>query len=344
MSELGDLTHSYSAARGLMPASHVLSNPASQAAGRYDLEDSGPGNDSGELSFLDVVDIINPLHHIPGVSTVYRNLTGDEISPAARVAGGTLYFGPIGFAVSTVNAVVETVTGDDVGGHFASLFGEDGDSDSELAENDDGFATAIAGGSGDDFLSIDDWLAQPAPGTAEAASALGAAPAAAAFTQQFAAPASGQSTGQALSARTVSVPGGNQAMSGAVPVEALPADILAALMSGNPVRPVDAVSAGTESRAPAAGDGFGSLGVAQVLPNGERDMTPERPTPLTDGLAGLGPALVPDVTAFSDADAYGAIASDGGWFTAAMNDALGKYDNSAALRQQVRQPLVDVSQ
>ncbi|MBT5663730.1 MAG: hypothetical protein HOJ06_00205, partial [Rhodospirillaceae bacterium] len=39
------------------------------------------------LTFGDVLDIINPLQHIPVVSTLYRELTGDEISPGARMAG-----------------------------------------------------------------------------------------------------------------------------------------------------------------------------------------------------------------------------------------------------------------
>ena len=39
------------------------------------------------ISFSDVLDIVNPLHHIPVVSTVYRMITGDEIGMGARMAG-----------------------------------------------------------------------------------------------------------------------------------------------------------------------------------------------------------------------------------------------------------------
>jgi hypothetical protein len=67
------------------------------------------------LTFGDFLDVINPLQHIPVVSTLYRELTGDEISPAARMAGGALFGGPIGFAAATVNSVVEMSTGSDVG-------------------------------------------------------------------------------------------------------------------------------------------------------------------------------------------------------------------------------------
>ena len=75
---------------------------------------SSPFGEDG-LTFADLLDIINPLQHIPIVSTIYRALTGDEISPAARIAGGALFGGPIGFAVAIVNAAVEAATGEDIG-------------------------------------------------------------------------------------------------------------------------------------------------------------------------------------------------------------------------------------
>ena len=63
-----------------------------------------PFGDDG-LTFGDVIDVINPLHHIPVIGTIYRKLTGDTIDPAIRVAGGALFGGPIGAAFS-VAAVV----------------------------------------------------------------------------------------------------------------------------------------------------------------------------------------------------------------------------------------------
>lgn len=52
------------------------------------------------LTFADVLDMINPLHHIPLIGSIYRKLTGDTIDPAIRIAGGALFGGPIGAAVS----------------------------------------------------------------------------------------------------------------------------------------------------------------------------------------------------------------------------------------------------
>lgn len=38
--------------------------------------------------FGDLIDIVNPLQHVPIVSWAYRALTGDTIAPAAKVLGG----------------------------------------------------------------------------------------------------------------------------------------------------------------------------------------------------------------------------------------------------------------
>jgi hypothetical protein len=54
------------------------------------------------MGFGDFVDLINPLQHLPLVSEVYRNVTGDQISDGARHAGHALYGlalgGPLGMA------------------------------------------------------------------------------------------------------------------------------------------------------------------------------------------------------------------------------------------------------
>jgi hypothetical protein len=44
------------------------------------------------VTFSDILDLINPLQHIPIVGSLYRKITGDSIDPAMRVAGG-LYLG-----------------------------------------------------------------------------------------------------------------------------------------------------------------------------------------------------------------------------------------------------------
>lgn len=70
----------------------------------------------GFLDFLvTLFDIINPLAHIPVISTIYERITGHEISPIARIAGDALYGGPIGAAVGVANVMAEQATGKDIG-------------------------------------------------------------------------------------------------------------------------------------------------------------------------------------------------------------------------------------
>jgi hypothetical protein len=74
------------------------------------------------FTFLDFLDIINPLQHIPVVSNVYREMSGDQIDPGARIAGGTLFGGPIGATVALVDVAVKQSSGQDVGEHMMALF------------------------------------------------------------------------------------------------------------------------------------------------------------------------------------------------------------------------------
>jgi hypothetical protein len=77
------------------------------------------------FGFSDLVDMINPLHHIPVVATVYRNLSGDQIGAAPRVVGGAIWGRIGGFVGGLVNAAVEWWTGKDIGDHvYAAVFGD----------------------------------------------------------------------------------------------------------------------------------------------------------------------------------------------------------------------------
>ncbi len=94
--------------------SHGASQVAEAAA-------AGP---SAEFSFWDLLDIVNPLQHIPVISSIYRRITGDEISPTARIIGATLYGGPAGFVIAANMALVEEVAGQSPGDALANaVFG-----------------------------------------------------------------------------------------------------------------------------------------------------------------------------------------------------------------------------
>ena len=76
------------------------------------------------LSFADFLDVINPLQHIPVISSIYRAITGDEISLGARLPGGVLFGGPIGILTAGVNAAFEEISGGNIAEHAAALFEE----------------------------------------------------------------------------------------------------------------------------------------------------------------------------------------------------------------------------
>jgi hypothetical protein len=94
----------------------------------------------GSFSFHDVLDTLNPLQHLPLVSTLYRWITGDEPGNVASIVGDTLYGGPIGLGVGLFTAAFKAETGQDPGEMVASaITGED---DGQLLS---GTATAQAG-------------------------------------------------------------------------------------------------------------------------------------------------------------------------------------------------------
>ena len=91
-------------------------------------EDPRAGMAEGELTFGDVLQAINPLHHLPVIGNVYREMTGETLAPLARVVGGGLFGGVFGALAAIGNAVVEALTGKDVGGQVLALFdGGEGD-------------------------------------------------------------------------------------------------------------------------------------------------------------------------------------------------------------------------
>jgi hypothetical protein len=54
------------------------------------------------FTFGDIIDIVNPLQHIPIINSIYRKISGDTIAPAMEIAGGALFGGPIGAFASMI--------------------------------------------------------------------------------------------------------------------------------------------------------------------------------------------------------------------------------------------------
>lgn len=105
----------------------ITISPAAQASG------TGFFSGGDVPSFADLVDTVNPLQHIPIVSSIYRAVSGDTTpSAVAQLAGGALFGGPLGFLAGLADVIFEQVTGHDVGGAMvASLDGTGSSSSAE---------------------------------------------------------------------------------------------------------------------------------------------------------------------------------------------------------------------
>lgn len=108
------------AAQNAAPRPPVLHPGAVQGGAASKAEAAGEDQD---MSFWDVLDIVNPLQHIPLVNSVYRAVTGDEIKPAMQIGGGILFGGVIGGVAAIANAALQEATGKDLGGHMLATLG-----------------------------------------------------------------------------------------------------------------------------------------------------------------------------------------------------------------------------
>src|SRR6185436_20482977 len=90
-----------------------------------------------DFNFGALIDTINPLQHIPIVSTIYRKITGDEMGAPASIAGGALYGGVFGFFGALGNEFLKAVTGQDLGETVLSLLqGDDTNTSTAIASSD----------------------------------------------------------------------------------------------------------------------------------------------------------------------------------------------------------------
>lgn len=107
----------------------VQMQPHTKSAAQTSSNPSTPEAD--DFGFEDLLDMINPLQHIPVVSTLYQDITGDTISAPAKIVGGGIFGGITGLAGSVVDSIIEEVSGLDVGHHVLALFSGDDDSDED---------------------------------------------------------------------------------------------------------------------------------------------------------------------------------------------------------------------
>lgn len=104
-------------------------------------------------SFSDALDVVNPLQHIPIVSSLYRATTGDSIGAGATIAGGALFGGVFGAIAGLASVVFDSATGQSVGGAMlAALHGDTPDPNAQYAG--DGCAVHLGDFCGDVKLAL----------------------------------------------------------------------------------------------------------------------------------------------------------------------------------------------
>lgn len=139
-------THSFVSTAGRSGEAALTQRSAGQRGGDQEVE----------YGFRDLLDVLNPLHHIPIVSNIYRDQTGAEIQGASRILGGALFGGPIGMVLGLINAIADEHTGNDVAGHAIALFRGD-----EAAGDIDADALALAGPSPEGATTSDPAATDP---------------------------------------------------------------------------------------------------------------------------------------------------------------------------------------
>lgn len=116
-----------------VPARSSTEDPRAIQHDYIDPVDSGQfwSSDEGP-TFAEFLDIINPLQHIPVVSTIYPAITGDQIGPGPRFLGGALFGGPAGAIGAGIASLFEEASGSNLGEHIAELVNDiTGGSDEE---------------------------------------------------------------------------------------------------------------------------------------------------------------------------------------------------------------------
>jgi hypothetical protein len=298
-----------------------------------------------EASFWDFLDVINPLQHIPIVSTLYREITGDTIKPISRLAGGALFGGVIGAGLAAVSTVAEGMMGLDEGETMLSfLFGGDEENRPAVAAGPQVAKQALgAAPEGQEsptqmiarYAQPIEQMAQTAtPAASVARSAMDAGvmmPSSAApflMQQDAAAPApTAETTTTAFAAlrqrvETASAPS-VAPPSGVMPATAasLKAPETADRSKESPAPVPDAVQRALEAQG--LGADAASHPMIQALAAGKRPTQAASTLPATSGMAAAAPsAQAPQQMP--------------GWFDQAMSQALDRYEQTGRLNAAAR--------
>lgn len=67
-----------------------------------------------ESFFQHILDVINPLQHLPIIGTIYRAATGERLDPVEKIAGDAIYGGLWGAVTAVADVAFEAITGKSV--------------------------------------------------------------------------------------------------------------------------------------------------------------------------------------------------------------------------------------
>ena len=67
-----------------------------------------------ESFFQHILDVINPLQHLPIIGTIYRAATGERLDAVEKIAGDALYGGLWGAVTAAADVAFEAITGKSV--------------------------------------------------------------------------------------------------------------------------------------------------------------------------------------------------------------------------------------
>ena len=87
-------------------------SPAAEKVTSTATTDQSGNQDEGFFHHL--LDVVNPLQHLPVIGTIYRAITGEHIGAVEKIAGDTLYGGLWGAVSSVADVAFEGVTGKSV--------------------------------------------------------------------------------------------------------------------------------------------------------------------------------------------------------------------------------------
>jgi len=96
---------------GVIPIHMGRVDKAEAATPSLDQASADKPADQKESFFHHLLDVVNPLQHLPVIGTIYRAITGERLDAVEKIAGDTLYGGLWGAVTSIADVAFESLTG-----------------------------------------------------------------------------------------------------------------------------------------------------------------------------------------------------------------------------------------